>query len=324
METSQTSTDRTGHPVTMTLVAGLLGLAATLSPGPAVAQEENPERSVHLILSDDGASYRAFERGFRQRLARSPATMPVETTLTPSDDSNPESDASVIVVAVGTSALESVIDNTEGPVVAAMVPSWIVARWQARRSDRRITGIFIDQPAHRHVTLVRALIPTAESIGLLSGMENMTESGFPRAAEEQGFALSHETATDRSSLLQGVRQLARENDAIIVLPSPLTTEARNLRGLLLQSFRAGVPVIGFSPGLVEAGAVAAVYSEPEGIGADTAALLENIGNSSPSDWPAARYPDHFQVAVNRQVARAIGLSIPPHSDLYAAIDRSRP
>lgn len=216
------------------------------------------------------------------------------------------------------------MNNTEGPVVAAMVPSWTVTRWQARRPDRQITGIFIDQPAHRHVALVRALLPAAVSLGLLSGMEATTESEFGQAADNQGLFLFHEVAEDRSSLLRGVRLLARETDAIIVLPSSLTTEARNLRSLLLQSFRAGVPVIGFSPGLVDAGAIAAVYSAPEGIGADTVALLEDVGESEPSNWPAARYPDSFQIAVNRQVARAIGLSIPSRDDLNTAIDRSRP
>lgn len=324
METSLTSTDRTSHRIASMLLTGALVLAISLLAIPTSAQDNAQIQRVHLILSNDGASYRAFEREFRERLRQDSVTADLETTTILADEYGPHENESAVPVAVGSSALESALNKTEGPVVTAMVPSWIVARWQARNPHRNISGIFIDQPAHRHVALVRALMPTAVSLGLLSGMEATTESDFRKAADRHDLFLFHEIAEDRSNLLRGVRQLASETDAILILPSPLTTEARNLRSLLLQSFRAGVPVIGFSPGLVEAGAIAAVYSAPEDIGADTADLLTEIYDSEPSDWPSTRHPDRFQVTVNRQVARAIGLNLPPDADIYRFIDRSRP
>lgn len=114
MGTSQTSTDRTRHPIAIALFSGAFVLATSLLTMPALAQEEDDAtRSVRLILSDDGASYQAFERGFRQQLARNSASMRVETTLASPDTTDVDNSTSVILVAVGTSALESALSTTE-------------------------------------------------------------------------------------------------------------------------------------------------------------------------------------------------------------------
>jgi ABC-type uncharacterized transport system substrate-binding protein len=85
------------------------------------------------------------------------------------------------------------------------------------------------------------------------------------------------------------------------------------RTILLTSYRYRRPIFAFSSAYVSAGALAAVFSSAEHIASDIADLLgsESVraGDVAPL-LSVLRFPERFDVAVNRTVARALGIVVP--------------
>jgi len=62
-----------------------------------------------------------------------------------------------------------------------------------------------------------------------------------------------------------------------------------------------------------------VFSTPSQIAAQTAALIRQFGDSHV--LPASQYPHEFEVMVNEQVARSLGLKVKSASLLHDEIGR---
>mgnify|MGYP000261213404 CR=1 FL=1 len=71
--------------------------------------------------------------------------------------------------------------------------------------------------------------------------------------------------------------------------------------------------------LVEAGALAAIYSTPGEIGYQAAGLVRDLLTAPPAETPAVFYPDTFDLAVNLAVARSLGLEPPSKGRLERAL-----
>jgi ABC-type uncharacterized transport system substrate-binding protein len=106
----------------------------------------------------------------------------------------------------------------------------------------------------------------------------------------------------------------RGSDAFIAIPDPLLSRPSSARTILLTSYRFQKPVIAFSRAYVEAGALAAVFSTPESVAADVASWLD-AGSGKTLKLPGLRGPASFEIAVNRQVARALGIRVPDDDEL---------
>lgn len=79
--------------------------------------------------------------------------------------------------------------------------------------------------------------------------------------------------------------------------------------ILLTTYRAGLPLLAYSAATVDAGALAAVFSTPENIAQQLAEWLAQQ-NVSAINLPKSRVPRYFDVALNKQVARSLNMSIP--------------
>ena len=82
-----------------------------------------------------------------------------------------------------------------------------------------------------------------------------------------------------------------------------------MKNILLTSYRYRKPVIAFSKNFVNAGALAAIYSDTEMIAMTASKLIEQHFYSSTPIQPI-NYPDAFDISINRQVFRALDIPVP--------------
>jgi ABC-type uncharacterized transport system substrate-binding protein len=76
----------------------------------------------------------------------------------------------------------------------------------------------------------------------------------------------------------------------------------------MTTIRAQVPLVAFSPAYVRAGALLAVYSTPPQVGDQAAQwVLNGLANRTLPEQ--ALEPLDFEISVNEQVARVLGLSL---------------
>jgi ABC-type uncharacterized transport system substrate-binding protein len=104
-----------------------------------------------------------------------------------------------------------------------------------------------------------------------------------------------------------------------MLPDPVVANADTVYGLLLTTYRAQLPVVGFSEGLLNAGALISLFSTARQQGRQGGEIARQI-LSSDGVLPEPRYPKYFTVRVNSSVARSLGLHLPPEDTLSAALN----
>ena len=105
-------------------------------------------------------------------------------------------------------------------------------------------------------------------------------------------------------------------DALLALPDPTVYNRETLYGVLLTTYRKGVPVFGYARSLAQAGAVAAVYSSPQNVGQQLMDMSIEYIRSGRKFHPPATL-DHFEIKLNKRVLRSLGLPTPSEAKVYS-------
>lgn len=269
---------------------------------------------VHLIASGEGGAYREVVDAFRAAFAspRQIRTWKLEEldgrqirALTSEND---------LIVPIGLAAAHRVSDNHSGQaaVLSLMVPRVSTERvgWPATLQRRKISHVYIDQPAGRYLSLVDATFPQAKRIGLVASAENdEIVKLLQQEATRRRLKLNLEIVTHTEDVAPALRTVLPESDVLLLVPDSLAIHAGNAKYVLLTTYRYRVPVVGFSQGLSKAGAVAAVYSSPAHIGRQ-GALMALRWKPDSGDLPPSQHADNFSIAYNPYVARSLAVVLP--------------
>ncbi|MBP7639383.1 MAG: hypothetical protein KA733_01235 [Thauera sp.] len=286
-------------------VAVVIAMFASLS-GLGVSAAQAME--VAVLLSE------AEGRGQRFVEALDAALAPGVHRLLPAGVAGGDADAALLeradlVLAVGHAAAERALRESARPVLAVLVALRDVDRLNRAHPERGLGALVLDQPLERHLRLVRAVLPDARRIGVLLGPDSVTQlPSLNRAAAALQFQADVHEARQAADLVPALDHLLFAGDALLPLPDGLVSGPAAARTILLTSYRHRRPVFAHSAAYVTAGALAAVFSTPEHVAVDVADLL--AGATEPSGLVRRIHsPRRFDVAVNRAVARALGLVV---------------
>ncbi|MGB9149305.1 MAG: ABC transporter substrate binding protein [Burkholderiales bacterium] len=230
------------------------------------------------------------------------------------DVKNPDALANYqVVVTVGVRAA-TLINNLDlrVPVLHTLVPRASYEQLLNAKpvAGRNISAVFIDQPVSRQLELVRLTVPKVTRVGTLLGNDTSAISrALEQAAKPLGLQVEMETLKSPEELPSSLKRVLARSDALLALPDVQVYNQSTLQGILLNAYRSGQPVFGFSAAQVKAGALAAVYSTPEQIGTHAAELLLKAGEGNKWNFPPPQYPRYFNIAINRELSRSLGLQI---------------
>jgi len=300
------------HKILLSLIA-VIGLAVSLASG-AMAKDFQ----VHLLLSDESEPYRKFAASFRNTLNGSGNRIEVvETQLVTGENAD-------LLVAVGMKATELASALKHTPILSVMVPEASYRNLMAgqprlpRGSERSV--IFLDQPLQRQLDFIFSAFPNHRRIGLLHGTESPVDLQALRKEIEQrkGILIAQNVETERT-LYESMEQLLPQSDLLLSIPDRSIYGNRNIRNILLTSYRYRVPLIGLSESYVQAGAIGAIYSTPEQLGRQAASSVS--GYSSTRNMPGMEYPDEYQITFNQQVARSLNIDLPDIGEVRRHLKR---
>jgi ABC-type uncharacterized transport system substrate-binding protein len=207
-----------------------------------------------------------------------------------------------VVVAVGSHALAELQARRIGlPLVATMV---------LRGPQPEGAGqIDVDVPLGAQLAAVRGLLPRASRAGII---RNPDRSRFSAEALEsqgrrEGFTLVVADCDGPGHLLKVVGSLKGKVDFLLCLPDPDLYNAATIQPLVLAAIEDRLPIVGFSPAFVRAGAAVGVYPDYRALGRQAAEMVLRIerGESSGGE----EYPSRLQVALNQRVIRLLGLNL---------------
>jgi ABC-type uncharacterized transport system substrate-binding protein len=277
-----------------------------------------------VLLSEDTAPYRDFAVAFEKRIGKAHNVVRV-TLESPALETSLS--YSTLTIAVGVKAAEHLASSpAKAPAIAAMVPrAWYRDSGQERLNagGREATAIYIDQPYERYCALVRDALPDAMRVGILQGKPAAPElkAELAGVAKKFNLKLVWQTVGDQDVIPQ-LEKTLEEVDVLLALPDPVVYNRYTAQVVFLTTLRYRVPVIGYSQGMSRAGALISLYALPPQLGtqaADTAVqYLEAARLPKPAD------PRDFDLAVNGNVARALGVVLPGKAVLQDLIEKRSP
>jgi putative ABC transport system substrate-binding protein len=280
------------------------------------------QEAVTLLLSEDGGAYAEFATYLSDALGPGGAKatgVRVNTLNLAKGDELARGGNGQMVVAVGTPAMAAVARKLPNvPVLNVLVPRASfrsLARTSPRTQDSRFfSAVFFDQPWARQFSLIRHALP-GRRVGILLGKDSAElHATLMAAARDAQMVASIEMVTDEADLLPALKRLLPNSDALLAVPDATIYNRSNIATILLTSYRAKVPLFGFSASYVRAGALAAVYSHPWQIAHQAAEIIQNL-IAGGGGLPPPQSPRYFSVNVNAQVRTSLELSMDDEAQL---------
>ena len=268
---------------------------------------------VALVMSQRGGSAQAFADAFTT------AAVASGHRVTDVGEAGGVLDESALaradlVIANGEPALVAVLSKSSRPTLGVMLGRARFDALSARYPQAELSAFTLDQPAARQMRLLRAVLPESEHVGVLFGGAQAGAKPLQDAAAAFGLDIAAATVASEAELIVRLEAVLRRSDAFVAIPDALLSRPASARAILLTSYRFQKPVFAFSRAYVEAGALAAVFTTPQQVATD----VVNWMNGHPPGrltLPARRAPESFEIAVNRQVARALGIVLPSDGEL---------
>ncbi len=301
-----------------------LGIVLFASPLRASAN------TVALLLSGAGATYSEVAEAIQNELRRVPDIRVASGVVGTTSADALARESRKLTIAVGTLATQEALRNPDPNIalLCVLVPRasfeamLAASRGGERRpaDTRRISALFLDQPPGRQIELIRQALPGLTRVGMILGPNSASElDRFSAAAETRGLKLAVEQITRETALFPALQRVLADSDVLLALPDPQLINAETARNLLLTSFRTRTPVIGYSAAYVRAGALAAVYSTPAQIGAQTGEIARSFLGAGV--LPAPQFPRQYSVTVNAKVARSLGVALDDEAAIRERIAR---
>ncbi|MEI7456610.1 MAG: ABC transporter substrate binding protein [Nitrosomonadales bacterium] len=258
-----------------------------------------PVFRVLVVQSDNTLPYQTFTKALHF-----PAHFQIEILPRAEEFSAQPAD---LVVTLGVRATELLSGKTTLPVLAAMIPSATALPAKQLRS-RTLTAAFLDQPPARQAAFVRAVLPERTRVGVLYFTDNRFDlAGFRAELSRQGGVLVKQNLRSDATLFEDLEAVLGESDVLLAVPDNAVYNGNTIRNILLSSYRRSIPLVGFSPSYVKAGALCALYSTPEQLAAQASAMI--ISFSVMGKLPEPQYPLFYSIALNQEVARTLGLTL---------------
>jgi ABC-type uncharacterized transport system substrate-binding protein len=290
------------------LSAALVGL--TLLALPAL-----PATRILIVSSSSAGGYGEALEGLHNALADQ------ETTLRSVDLSAPGGAARLqealghghahVVVAVGTRALASVAGR---PEVRQLVATMVFA--SETNPNRLQAAVTLDVPLGSLLTRLRGVVPGLTSIGVIRTPTHLVApiAALRNEARQAGFSLQARDCQRPEDLLRIFLDFQRQVDAVWCPPDGALFNGATVKPLVLESLRAGLPIIGFSENFVRAGAALGVYPDYTDIGQQTGELVRRLADGRDLPRPV-QPPRSLRVAVNQRVVHLMGLRPVQPADL---------
>ncbi|TNC98144.1 MAG: hypothetical protein FD121_713 [Gallionellaceae bacterium] len=264
---------------------------------------------VAIVLSESSGAYQELVVELKNTLAPE-----YFVKVAASVEEIPEAD---LFVAVGMKAAH-VLSSHSRPVLNVLIPRAGFEKLK-RPPSSTYSAIFMDQPLQRQLALINAVLPNATSVGVLYDSPPTELDTLRKLSSAMHFDLYEQRVDQQHPLAEALSDLLRVSDVLLVLPDNNVYRSDTIRNILLETYRAQVPMVGLSANYVRAGALCAIYSTPQQIAYQAAEAIEDFATSA--KLPVPQYTKEFDVSVNTQVARSLGVHVKDAVQLRVEVRR---
>jgi hypothetical protein len=274
-----------------------------------ITQVQASPISVTVVLSENSGAYqelgvelsKALPKHFTMRVVSFGEDIP----------------ASDLLIAVGMKAAEALAQKNR-PTLNVLIPRAGFEKLNRVPSSIH-SAIFMDQPLQRQLALINAVLPKATSVGVLYDTLPTELDSLRMLSSSMHLNILEQKVDQQHPLAGALADLLQVSEVLLVLPDNNVYRSDTIRNILLETYRAQVPMVGLSANYVRAGALCAIYSTPQQIAYQAAEAIEEF--SSTGRLPSPQYTKEFDVSVNTQVARSLGVPVKDAVQLRVEVRR---
>jgi len=281
--------------------------------------------NVQVLLSSDASYYDRVSTSISKILTTQNSNIILNTTrLTDSIDLTT---ASSLIIAVGANACkESLNSHNPSPLLCTFLPRQNFDHTLKAYLDknptqtRQVSGIYLDQPWMRYLQLAKVLVSNSKKVGMAFGTSSTKAINTAQTqAHKLGLTIEYAVLSTDKTAAKDLTPVLDNSQVFLATANPTIITKATAKWLLYYSIRKRKPVIAYSQSWVKAGALAAVYSNPEDIGQDISETILALFKKQPISLNEPRYPNHFSVTANASVARSFGMRLPDNNNLKQLI-----
>ena len=205
-----------------------------------------------------------------------------------------------LVIAVGRRALAAVQPLRGSlPVISTMA---------LRGQDGEASGqVDLDVSIPLQCAALRALWPQHPRVGIIRNPARARYSAevLESRIRKEGFLPVIVDCDSPAGLLKALAALKGKVDFLLSFPDPDLYNPATIKPLVLASLESRIPIVGFSPAFVRAGAAAGIYPDYREVGRQTAEMALRLlrGDDKSTD----EGPRKIQLAVNQRIVRLLGV-----------------
>lgn len=272
--------------------------------------------TVTVVLSENTSPYQEFSSALRENLLKKNVTLVFTDNLVPPVPGNG------LIICAGIKAATAIVPTNAHAILNVLIPRHgyeeLLRVFPQRANSKVFSAIYLDQPAERQVRLIKSLLPEKHRVGVLFESYPPEElAQLRQRVTKHGLRLREQKVVSDTQLYGSLQGVLDDSDVLLAVPDAGIYNTSTMRNILLTTYRSGDPVIGFSPGYVKSGALAALFSTPAQVAAQAALAVQQFGETR--TLPAAQFPQMFEVMVNEQIAKSLGLSIKSAEELHREI-----
>lgn len=280
---------------------------------------------VWLVLSDRGEAYDEASAALRADVPGIAWRTLLWSSLPVLGPNEP---APRLIVTLGSNAYRAALERGAAdpalqavPVVAGLLPRASFESVALPRGAPPATAVWLDPAVDRYLELIRRTMPDRLRVGVVFGPTSRAQrAAVVRAAYDRGLELV-EASVQTDELYPSLAQVLREADVLLALPDPAIYNANTLNNVLIAAYRQRVPIVTYASSQVRAGATLALHVTPALAGRQVGGVVRRVLLERRPLPPPAPSSD-WQLAVNQQVARSLGVTAPDTDALLAALRRT--
>ncbi|CAH6810770.1 ABC transporter substrate-binding protein [Vibrio chagasii] len=220
-----------------------------------------------------------------------------------------------VLVGIATPSSQALVSATRTiPIVFTAVTDPIGARLvkQFEKPGRNVTGLSDLSPIVQHVSLIKELLPEANSIGVVYNPAEANAVALvgllKKAARDFGYELYTEKALTIDDVESKAESVAKRSDVIYALTD--NTVASGAEGLIEAANQAGTPVVAGATSYVGKGAIAGLGLDYYDVGVQTADYVSAILNGQKPGKLSVKTAQSSQLVINLDAARELGVTVP--------------
>ena len=180
-----------------------------------------------------------------------------------------------------------------------------------KNKNKKDATLYMTQPYCIQLRFIKQLNTHWKTISILSSQgKPIDNAGIQKCASKYVIKIYTVNTTAEDNLTNKIKKALRHSDVLLALPDSNIYNSKTVKNILLTSYRHRKPVIAFSKSFVHAGALAAVHSNTEQITQSISRLIEQYFDSGSQFIHSINYPDNFDIDINKQVFKALDITIP--------------